>query len=91
VHLPWQPQEYTRTCLECGYEWQVPRWARRRQVRSLRMLSRSVVTSNTAKSIDSSDLARQVDAISVQNEQIDAFLCCPKCNAQHFTQRASRA
>jgi hypothetical protein len=88
--FPWQPQEYARTCVECGYTWQVPRWARRWRFRSLRMLSTMQVTAVTGESSDSTDLGRQVDSISAQNQWIEAFRYCPKCRADHFTQRASR-
>ena len=63
MRLPWQPQEYTRTCAECGYTW---------------------------GTTDSTDLSRQVDAISAQNQQVEAFRHCPKCGAEQFTQAASR-
>jgi hypothetical protein len=54
------------------------------------MFSDLLVTSNTGKSTDSTDLSRQVEAISAQNQQVEAFRHCPKCGAEHFTERTSR-
>jgi hypothetical protein len=31
MRFPWQPQEYARTCAQCGTTWQVPRSARQRR------------------------------------------------------------
>jgi len=53
------------------------------------MFSDLWVTTNTGETTDSSDLSRQVEAISAQNQQIEAFRSCPKCGADHFTQSAS--
>jgi hypothetical protein len=53
------------------------------------MFSDLWVTSSIGEHTDSSDLSRQAEAISAQNQQIKAFRHCPKCNADHFTQRAS--
>jgi RNase P subunit RPR2 len=79
MRIPWLPQEYTRTCLECGESWQVPR-AERRQVRSIRLLSRGAAASG---------IPRQVTSIMADNERERIFAQCPNCGAEHFTQRAS--
>jgi len=85
MRFPWQPQDYQRTCTECGYIWRVPRWAARRRVRSVSMIS---VASRTT--IDRGELARKVESASASNRQADTFQRCPKCGADHFTQRALR-
>jgi hypothetical protein len=54
------------------------------------MLSTVWVTSAIGDSTDSTDVGRQVESISAQNQSIEAFRHCPKCQADHFTQRASR-
>jgi hypothetical protein len=54
------------------------------------MMSRVQVTSDIGASTDSTDLGRQVESISAQNQGIEAFRHCPKCGADHFTQRAAR-
>jgi hypothetical protein len=54
------------------------------------MFSDLWVTSPTWDSTDSTDLRRQVDSISAQNQQSGAFRRCPECGAEHFTQSASR-
>jgi hypothetical protein len=43
------------------------------------------VTTNTGETTDSTDLSRQVESISAQNQQIQAFRNCPKCGSDHFT------
>jgi hypothetical protein len=53
------------------------------------MFSDSWVTSNTWGTTDSTDLNRQVGAISAQNQQVEAFRHCPKCGADHITQGGS--
>jgi hypothetical protein len=54
------------------------------------MFSDLWITSNTWGTADSTDLSRQVGAISAQNQQVEAFRHCPKCGADRFTQGASR-
>jgi hypothetical protein len=54
------------------------------------MFSDLWVTSSTGESTDSTDVRRQVESISAQNRQIEAFRHCPECGADHFTQGASR-
>jgi DNA-directed RNA polymerase subunit M/transcription elongation factor TFIIS len=83
MRVPWQPREYARTCAECGYIWRVPRWAAQRRVRSISMIS---VASRTA--IDRGELTRKVQSASAANLSADTFRHCPKCGADHFTQRA---
>jgi hypothetical protein len=85
MRFPWQSQEYARTCAECGYIWRVPRWAARRHVRSISMIS--VATRTT---IDRGELAREIESASAANQGAGTFQCCPKCGADHFTQHALR-
>jgi len=87
VRFPWQPQGYARTCVECGYTWQVPRGMRRRRFRSLRMFSDLWVTTYSGETTDSADLRRQVESIAAQNQRIDAFGHCQ--NAVQTTSRAA--
>ena len=54
------------------------------------MLSKVQVTSDIGNSTDSTDLSRQVNSISGQNQATEAFRNCPKCGADHFTQQAVR-
>jgi len=75
MRLPWQPSEYTRTCTECGYSWQVPRWAARRHV---------AVPSRLLRPTESD--SDQVAAIELRNQQADAFRVCSHCGAETFTQ-----
>jgi DNA-directed RNA polymerase subunit M/transcription elongation factor TFIIS len=85
MRFPWQRQEYVRSCVECGYAWRVPRWAARKRIRSISMIS---VASRTT--IDRSELAREVESASAANQSTDAFRRCPRCGADRFTQHALR-
>jgi len=82
MRFPWQPREYARTCAECGYIWRVPRWAAQRRVRSISMIS---VASRAT--IDRGELTRKVQSASGANQSADTFRHCPRCEADHFTQR----
>lgn len=85
MRFPWQPQEYVRTCAECGHIWRVPRWAAQRHVRSISMISVA-----TRATIDRSELAREIGSASAANQEASTFQRCAKCGADHFTQRALR-
>jgi ribosomal protein S27AE len=86
VRLPWQPEDYARTCGKCGYTWRVPRSAARRRIRSI---SAFLVAPN-ARSIDRRELARQVESISMEKEAVEVFRHCPECGSDQFTQHAAR-
>jgi len=86
VRLPWQAKEYTRTCVVCGYTWQVPASTARRRRRMISAFS----VAPGGKTIDRAELAREVESISAANQPAEAFRHCPKCGADHFTQRAVR-
>jgi len=79
MRLPWQPIEYARTCTECGYTWQVPRWAARRRVGAPSVLRQS----------DSP--GQQVAAIELRNQQAGAYRVCPHCGAETFTEQPVRS
>jgi hypothetical protein len=85
MRFPWQPREYARTCAECGHSWRVPRWAAQPRVRSISGMS---VASRTT--IDRGELTREVDSVAAANQSADTYRHCPKCGADHFTQRALR-
>jgi DNA-directed RNA polymerase subunit M/transcription elongation factor TFIIS len=84
MRFPWQPREYTRTCAECGYSWQVPRSAARRHFRSISMLS----VASRAQHVDRGELNREMRSISAGNQRTEVYRHCPKCGADHFTQRS---
>ena len=85
MRFPWQPREYARTCAECGYIWRVPRWAAHPRVGSISMISVA-----TRRTIDRGELAREIESASAANQSAGTFQRCPKCGADHFTQRAWR-
>jgi hypothetical protein len=91
MRFPWQPQEYARTCAQCGTTWQVPRRARRRRGKLASTFS--VVFAVTAEILTGGPgetIRATADSISEQNRLAEASRHCPKCDADHFTQRASR-
>ncbi len=91
MRFPWQPQEYTRTCAQCGSTWQVPRWARRRRSKLVNMfLSAFAVVAELVVDTDPADIARTAGSISEQNRMAEVYRHCPKCHADHFTQSTSR-
>lgn len=82
MRLPWQAREYARTCISCGYTWRVPQSAARHRIRSISMFSTA-----TPKSIDRTELARQIDSVATENQLTEAFRHCPRCEAEQFEQR----
>lgn len=92
VRFPWHPQGYTRTCAQCGSIWQVPTSARRwwRSRLAYRFLARSVVFAGLAAGGDPAKVDTMVESISARKRLAESLRHCPKCGADHFTQRASR-
>jgi hypothetical protein len=84
VRFPWQPEEYERTCVECGYTWRVPRSAARRRRRFIS----TFMAAPGGRTIDRPELAREIASIEAMKEPAEVFRQCPKCGAEHFTQRA---
>jgi hypothetical protein len=44
----------------------------------------------TRRTIDRGELAREIESASAANQSAGTFQRCPKCGADHFTQRAWR-
>jgi hypothetical protein len=42
------------------------------------------------RNIDHGELTRKIQSASAANQLADTFRHCPKCGADHFTQRALR-
>jgi ribosomal protein L37E len=82
MRLPWQPLEYARTCTECGYSWQVPRWAARRHVAV-------PVVNMWMPQVRTFD--EKVTAIEARNQQADTYRICSRCGAETFTQQPVRS
>ena len=82
---------YTRTCVQCGTTWKVPRSARRWRIRlASRLLAGVAVITGGLVEADPGAMARMVDSISERNRRAEARLRCPECHADHFTQHVSR-
>lgn len=86
MRLPGQAREYVRACMECGYEWRVPRSAAQRRIRSISMFS----VAPRGRTVDRAELGREVGAISAEGRVTETFRHCPKCGAEHFRQSPSR-
>jgi hypothetical protein len=91
VRIPWQPQEYTRTCVQCGSSWKVPgsarRWWRGRLVN--KSLARCTVIVGLLVGANQENVDDMVESISARIRLAESLRHCPKCHAGHFTQRAS--
>jgi len=42
------------------------------------------------RTIDRAELQKEINSISAQNQSAETFRHCPKCGADHFTQRPWR-
>ena len=90
MRFPWQPQEITRTCAQCGSVWHVPGSARRWRSKVVsRFMAGVAVITGALVEVDPAAVARTVDSISEQNRVAEARHRCPYCQADHFTQRTS--
>jgi len=70
-----------RTCRECAFEWKVPRYYARPQVRvALTAKSRSPLTGRRAREL----AARKSEEIA---EVSTAYGHCPRCGKERFSQR----
>jgi hypothetical protein len=91
VRIPWQPQDYTRTCARCGSTWKVPgpakRWWRSRMVN--RSLARCAVIAGLLAGASQENADSMAESISARIRLAESLRHCPECHADHFTQRAS--
>lgn len=91
MRFPWQPREYARDCVECGYTWRVPRSASRRRFKTISaFMIAPGGRANSPGGVARAELSREIKSISAQNQSAEAFRYCPKCGAEHFTQHALR-
>ena len=86
MRLPWQRADYARTCDKCGCTWRVPRSAARRRVRSIS----SFLAVPNSTTLDRSEVARQVQALSREKQAVEVFQHCPGCGSDRFTQHTAR-
>jgi hypothetical protein len=43
------------------------------------------------RTVDRTELSREVASVSAQHQQVEALRHCPRCGAEHFTQEAARS
>jgi hypothetical protein len=81
MHIPGLAQEYERTCEDCGQSWRVPRWAAYPHMQGLPMRRSGLGDSANAV----------VEANAERAERAASFRNCPKCESDHYKQRAIRS
>lgn len=81
MHIPGLAQEYERTCQDCGQTWRVPRWAAYPHMQGLPM--RRSGLGDSADAVVEANAERAERAASLRN--------CPKCESDHYKQRAIRS
>lgn len=81
--MPWQSQQYERTCEDCGYVWRVPKAVARPHMRGLPMTG------------PAGGAVARADAVIAENaelgEKAAAFGRCPRCESDHYKQRPIRS
>lgn len=88
MRMPGLAAEYTRTCLDCGCTWRVPRAFARRRFQSL---STSIMENNLrTRATGGLDPRLTPRSSRAADEQREAFRHCPKCGSEHFAQRPAR-
>jgi hypothetical protein len=84
MRIPGRPNEYERTCAECGYAWRVPRWAVHPPTKGLPFAGLGGI-----------GMQAEIDAVVAENAQLaegkDAFRVCSMCGSVHYKQRAARS
>lgn len=85
MHIPGLPQQYERTCEDCGQVWRVTRAVAHPRMQGLPMTG--------SRGPDSA--AARAEAIAEANaklaERAAATRRCPKCESDHYKQRAIRS
>ena len=91
VRLPWRARGYERTCVKCGYAWQVPRSAMHKPISGFSSAPRGrpvslggvnpVVPASEAELVASEEIS----------EVAAAYGHCPKCGSDYYKQRRVRS
>jgi hypothetical protein len=82
MRFPWQAREFERTCLDCGYSWQVPATVGRR--RRGPISGYSAAPRGLRVPDDSVPELAATEAIS---EVAGAYRHCPRCSSERYSQR----
>jgi hypothetical protein len=81
MHIPGLAHEYERTCEDCGQTWRVPRWAAYPHMQGLPMDGPAVAARAEGVVAANAELA----------ERAAALRNCPRCESDHYKQRAIRS
>ena len=83
MHVPGLAREYERTCEDCGFVWRVPKAIAHPHMQGLPMTRETGVGAARADAV--------VEANAELAERSAAFRRCPKCESDHYKQRAIRS
>jgi hypothetical protein len=83
MHIPGLAEEYERTCDDCGTSWRVPKWAAHPHMQGLPMRAPWGTAAMEANAI--------VEANAELAERAAGLRRCPKCESDHYKQRAIRS
>jgi hypothetical protein len=84
MRIPGLAHEYERTCKNCGHAWRVPKWAVHPHAQRRPMpRGGQVVASGLAAAV--------VAANARLAERVAVYRRCPKCDSEHYKQRAVRS
>jgi len=90
MHIPGLAHEYERTCEDCGQTWRVPRAIAHPHMQGLPM-----GRSGGGGGLGATGAADRADAVIAANaelaERAAASRRCPKCESDHYQQRAIRS
>ena len=80
MHVPGLAREYERTCEDCGFVWRVPKAIAHPHMQGLPMTRESDAVAARANAV--------VEANAEMAERAAASRRCPKCESDHYQQRA---
>ena len=84
MRIPWQAQEYERTCADCGHAGRVPRWA----VHPPHMHGLPMGQGD----MQARQMAATATAANAQMaERASGFRVCPECSSTKYRQRPVRS
>jgi hypothetical protein len=81
MRIPGLAHEYERTCEDCGQTWRVPRWAAYPHMQGLPIAGPRVAAQ--ANAVAEANAGRAERAAALRN--------CPRCESDHYKQRAIRS
>jgi hypothetical protein len=90
VRILWRAHEYERTYADCDYAWRVPRSAVHKPISAFGLARGRPVTLGGLDPVVV-DSEPEIAASGAIGEVAAAYAECPKCGAEHYTQRPVRS